>query len=98
MNYSYIKSSFTDEQMGITQDNAFNLARYGNETVDAEWPACLACVVIKKSVQRLRTEMPEVCGRCFRRHCWDGSVNGSDYQPILPGLGGEADVGAGVGV
>ncbi|GKT79924.1 lysophosphoplipase A [Colletotrichum tofieldiae] len=74
INFTFFKSSFTDNEFDLTADNAFNLATYGNGTVDPSWPACLACATIRGSLTRLGIELPEKCQECFRRHCWNGSV------------------------
>ena len=93
-NYSYTVSAFTDNQFDLVMDNSFNMATYGNGTIDKTWPACLACAVIKKSVIREGMKLPDVCQTCFKRHCWDGSDDDAvvqelmkDQKPILdPGL------------
>jgi hypothetical protein len=54
-NFSYTQTSFTDQQVNLTLGNAFQLATYGNGTVDDAWPACLACAVIRGSISRLGT-------------------------------------------
>lgn len=86
-NFSYLQSSFTDEQIDLTLGNAFQIATYGNGTVDGAWPACLACAVIRGSLRRLRIDMPRQCRECFERHCWDGrtsrDVKESDLDPVL---------------
>ena len=71
-NYSFTKSSFTDNQLNLTFENAFQLATYGNGTVDGHWPACLACATIKGSMARLKMDMPKQCEKCFHKHCWNG--------------------------
>lgn len=86
-NFSYTQSSFTDQQVNLTLGNAFQLATYGNGTVDDAWPACLACAVVRGSISRLGISEPAQCGECFRRHCWDGTmadnVTESDVNPVL---------------
>ncbi|TID00038.1 Lysophospholipase 1 [Colletotrichum higginsianum] len=74
INFTFFKSSFTDNEFDLTADNAFNLATYGNGTVDPSWPACLACATIRASLTRLGLGLPDKCQECFRRHCWDGEV------------------------
>jgi lysophospholipase len=56
-------------------DNAFQIATYGNGSVDENWPACLACAAIKGSLRRLDIDLPEQCDECFKRHCWNGSTS-----------------------
>ncbi|KAG5754066.1 hypothetical protein H9Q72_002495 [Fusarium xylarioides] len=74
-NYSYTQTQFTPNQVDIALENAFQVATYGNGTVDENWPACLACAAIKGSLRRLDIELPRQCEECFERHCWNGTVN-----------------------
>ncbi|KZL87734.1 lysophosphoplipase a [Colletotrichum incanum] len=74
INFTFFKWSFTDNEFDLTADNAFNLATYGNGTVDPSWPACLACTTVRGSLTRLGIELPEKCQECFRHHCWNGNV------------------------
>lgn len=70
-------TAFSDHQLNLTLDNAFNLATYGNGKLPggegAGWSTCLACAAIKKSVARVGMQLPEVCSRCWSRFCWDGT-------------------------
>ncbi|KAJ3466614.1 hypothetical protein MRS44_004178 [Fusarium solani] len=74
-NYSYTLDQFTDEQLDIAFDNAFQIATYGNGTVDPDWPACLACAAIKGALQRTNIKLPSQCRECFDRHCWNGTTS-----------------------
>lgn len=67
-----MQASFTPNQFNVTLENAFQIATYGNGTIDAEWPVCLACATIMKSLGRLGMNMPAQCTQCFDRHCWNG--------------------------
>jgi lysophospholipase len=71
-NFSYMKTSFTDNELDLTLENGFQLATYGNGTRDENWPACLACAAIKGSLTRVGIETPRQCKECFEKHCWDG--------------------------
>ncbi|RKK83648.1 hypothetical protein BFJ69_g2387 [Fusarium oxysporum] len=73
-NYSYTQTQFTSNQVDIALENAFQVATYGNGSVDENWPACLACAAIKGSLRRLDIEMPKQCEQCFERHCWNGTT------------------------
>ncbi|KAF9771712.1 hypothetical protein IL306_010639 [Fusarium sp. DS 682] len=74
-NYSYAQTQFTSNQVDIAFENAFQVATYGNGSVDENWPACLACAAIKGSLKRLDIDLPKQCEECFERHCWDGSTS-----------------------
>ncbi|VZH92380.1 unnamed protein product [Fusarium fujikuroi] len=73
-NYSYTQTQFTPNQVDIALENAFQVATYGNGSVDENWPACLACAAIKGSLRRLDIEIPKQCEECFERHCWNGTT------------------------
>jgi len=73
-NYSYTTPSFTNNQVDIALENAFNLATYGNGTVDAQWPQCIACATIRGSARKIGFTLPDACTQCFQRHCWNGST------------------------
>ncbi|GKU03890.1 unnamed protein product [Fusarium langsethiae] len=93
-NYSYMQSEFTSNQLDIAFDNAFQIATYGNGSVDENWPACLACAAIKGSLRRVDIDLPKQCDECFNKHCWNGTTRSRkataadfDLRPRLdPGL------------
>jgi lysophospholipase len=91
-NYSYMQSSFSDNQFDLMANNSFNLVTYGNGSFsDGEgWPACLAGGVIKRSLSRVGMALPDVCTKCFQRFCWNGEVDDAivtdaeeNHRPIL---------------
>lgn len=61
-------------------NNSFNMITFGNGTIDEDWPACLACAVVKKSLIREGVDLPEVCSQCFERYCWDGSEDDAEVS------------------
>ncbi len=67
--------------------NGYNVATQANGTVDPDWPACVGCAVLSRSLERTGTEVPEQCQRCFERYCWNGTVDSSRperaYAPSL---------------
>lgn len=87
-NYSYTLTEFTENQLNVTLENAFNVATYGNGAVDPEWPQCLACAAIRGTARRARKTLPERCRQCFQRHCWNGqtanrTITEADLDPKL---------------
>ena len=79
-NYSYMVTSFTDNQLDLALDNAFQVATYGNGTVDKNWPVCLACAAIKGALRRTDTDLPKQCTDCFNQHCWNGSTSDAEVS------------------
>lgn len=76
--------------------NGYNVATQANGTVDPEWPACVGCAILSRSLERTGTNVPRQCQRCFERYCWDGTVNSSPpekvYSPSLKLEDQEVDV------
>ncbi|KAI9733099.1 MAG: Lysophospholipase 1 [Cirrosporium novae-zelandiae] len=74
-NYSTYTFTYTDAvRWDIIQNGAAVVTR-GNASVDSEWPACLGCAIISRSLERNNVNVPDICTTCFERYCWDGSVN-----------------------
>lgn len=102
-NVSTFEPSYPLSQRDEIILNGYNGATQGNGSLDSQWPACVGCAVISRSLWRTGTAVPQVCRDCFSRYCWDGSLDTADipadYQPGLK-IGGDvqaADNGAGVG-
>ncbi len=80
----------TDQRQAIIL-NGYNVATMANATVDAQWPTCLGCAILDRSLRRTGTSVPAVCRDCFARFCWNGTVNDTApgvYEPTLIVTGG----------
>ena len=69
-----------DPQYNTTQRNAviengYDSATMGNGTLDSEWPVCVGCAMLQRSMVRSGLGMPAACNTCFTRYCWDGTLN-----------------------
>ena len=83
-NVSTFDLEYTDEERDSIIRNGYNVVTMGNASVDAQWPACLGCAILARSLSRTKTEPPPVCVDCFKRYCWDGTVNSTTppvYEP-----------------
>lgn len=67
--------------------NGYNVVTQGNSTQDPDWPACVGCAILSRSLERTGTEVPSICQTCFERYCWDGTRNSTTPAPYLPSLG-----------
>lgn len=76
-NYTWTQSEFTHEQMAVITTNGFNYATAGNSTLDSEWPECLGCAIIDRSLSKLGIGRTEQCQRCMTKYCWDGVEDNS---------------------
>ncbi|KAI0106675.1 lysophospholipase catalytic domain-containing protein [Daldinia grandis] len=82
-NVSTFDPSYPDEQRNSIIKNGYNVATMGNGTVDSEWPACVACAVLRRSLERTSTDISATCQRCFDRYCWNGTTDSTpvNYEP-----------------
>lgn len=72
------------DQRAAVVANGRNAATQGNGTLDPEWPACVACAALSRSLARTGTAVPSGCGACFSRYCWNGTLATADSGPFEP--------------
>ncbi|KAL8979043.1 MAG: hypothetical protein Q9205_005531, partial [Flavoplaca limonia] len=70
--------------------NGYEGATMGNATVDPQWPVCVGCAVLSRSLERTETEVPQACQECFQRYCWDGTLNSTRPNTYDPPFKGQA--------
>ncbi|KAI1174316.1 lysophospholipase [Nemania sp. FL0916] len=99
-NASTFDPSYTLAERNAFIQNGFNVATMGNGTIDKEWPACAACAVLSRSLERTGTAVPDTCRNCFQRYCWNGTTDSTpvgtyEPQPIigLTALGAATSLG-----
>ncbi|KAI9666980.1 MAG: Lysophospholipase 1 [Alyxoria varia] len=63
--------------------NGYDVATRANSSFDSQWPTCVGCAVLARSLERTNTEIPASCRSCFEKYCWDGTIDNSkkDYAP-----------------
>jgi lysophospholipase len=92
--YSYLSNVSTfDLEYNNTERNAiiqngYNVVTMANGTTDEEWPTCVGCAILSRSLERTGTEIPMVCQECFTRYCWNGTLNSTLpllYTPEMAG-------------
>ncbi|KAF6818154.1 Lysophospholipase [Colletotrichum sojae] len=83
-NVSTFDPDYERAQRDAIIQNGYDSATQGNATVDAEWPRCVACAVLSRSMTRNRETVPEACNTCFQRYCWNGTLDSrpvTSYEP-----------------
>lgn len=78
--------TFNDSFRNAIVRNGYNVATQGNATVASEWPQCVGCAIIKRSLERAGQPLPGACQTCFSTYCWDGTLNATEppnYEPKL---------------
>ncbi|KAG9786422.1 lysophospholipase Plb2, partial [Aureobasidium melanogenum] len=85
-NVSTFDLQYNDTQRDYIIENGYDAVTQGNSTLDAQWPTCVGCAILSRSLDRTNTEVPEVCNQCFQRYCWDGTVDSTvntTYEPAF---------------
>ncbi|KAI4731324.1 hypothetical protein E4T49_00844 [Aureobasidium sp. EXF-10728] len=83
-NVSTYDLQYNDTERNYIIENGYNVATLGNGTLDQQWPTCVGCAILSRSLGRTNTQVPEVCTQCFQRYCWDGTRNSTlntTYEP-----------------
>jgi lysophospholipase len=99
-NVSTFDPEYNDTQRNAIIRNGYEVATLANGTLDAQWPACMACAVLSRSFDRTGTTVPDECTQCFNRYCWNGTVDSTpvegNYTPAFKA--GEAKLSAALSV
>lgn len=81
------KLSFSIEDRDGMIQNGYNMATQTNATRDgaSNWLTCVGCVMLSRSLERNKHQVPEVCQRCFAQYCWNGTIveKAPQYNPPL---------------
>ncbi|GIZ39068.1 hypothetical protein CKM354_000246000 [Cercospora kikuchii] len=94
------KLSYNDTERNGMVLNAYNMATQGNGTVPGfeDWPTCVGCAILSRSLERTGTTVPDVCSQCFTKYCWNGTTDDrtpSTYDPALKLPDSEFNVASG---
>ncbi|OBS29607.1 hypothetical protein FPOA_03543 [Fusarium poae] len=85
-NFTTFDLEYSDSERDQIITNGYNVATMGNGTVDSDWPACVGCAMLARSLVRSGMDIPGKCVDCFARYCWNGTTNStvpSTYEPEL---------------
>lgn len=84
-NVSTFDPSYNTSERDAIVMNGYEAATMGNGSIDTTWPTCVGCAILSRSLERTNTPVPDVCTQCFKRFCWDGTLNSTNatgtYQP-----------------
>jgi lysophospholipase len=89
--------TFNDSFRNVIIQNGYDVATMGNASVNPEWPTCVGCAMLGRSLERTGSTVPDVCAKCFKDFCWDGTLNASvpaNYEPKLKLQGVKIQSGA----
>ena len=82
-NTSTFNLTYSDEWRDTMIQNGYDVATRGNGSLDSQWPTCVGCAVLSRSLERTKTQVPEVCQKCFEAYCWNGTLDTAPatYEP-----------------
>jgi lysophospholipase len=72
--------------MTVIMANSFNIVTQGNGTLDQEWPECLGCAVIDRSLTRSGKQRTSQRQRWFNKYCCSGVMDNENpciVDPVL---------------
>ncbi len=87
-----------DDKRSMIQ-NGYEVASRYNLTLDSEWPACVACAIIRREQERRGDEQSDQCKKCFTQYCWSGNYDESGVEMNFTETGmtnGSSTVAAGI--
>lgn len=88
-NISTFSLNVNDSVRDAMITNGWAVATQLNGTRDPDWPVCVSCAMLQRSLERTQTVMPEKCSQCFARYCWNGTIDerspAKPYDPVMYG-------------
>lgn len=87
-NVSTFTSSYETNVRNAIVQNGYEGATMGNATADPQWPVCVGCALLSRSLERTKTRVPDACTQCFQKYCWDGTTNSTKPGPYEPAFKG----------
>lgn len=80
------KLSYTNAERNAMILNGHNVATMANGTRQgySDWPTCVGCAIISRSLERNGQTVPDVCNQCFTKYCWNGTRASNTPAPYFP--------------
>ena len=83
-NVSTFDPSYNKSERDAIVANGYQVATMANGTQDQQWPTCVGCAILSRSMERTGTQPPSACQACFKRYCWNGDTNSSTPSAYNP--------------
>ncbi|KAF9889347.1 Lysophospholipase 1 [Aspergillus nanangensis] len=85
-NTSTFQLAYENSERDEIITNGYNVVTRGNATSDSEWPSCVGCAILQRSMERTGSQLPDICTTCFQNYCWNGTVDSRTPPDYNPGL------------
>jgi lysophospholipase len=84
---TFAKLDYTLVERSAMIENGYNVATQANGTAKgaSNWPTCVACAMLSRSLDRNGETVPKACQDCFKQYCWNGTV-AAKSEPYFPSL------------
>ncbi|KIW94373.1 uncharacterized protein Z519_04349 [Cladophialophora bantiana CBS 173.52] len=85
-NVSTFDLQYNNSERNAIVQNGFDVATMANGTIDSEWPVCVGCAILSRSLETTGVAVPVVCQDCFVKYCWNGTINDTSpplYEPQM---------------
>ena len=83
-NVSTFQLTINDTERNAIVQNGYYMATQANSTIDSDWPACVGCAILSRSLERTGTNVPDICTQCFSTYCWDGTRDNGAPESYTP--------------
>jgi len=83
-NVTTFDPSYNNTERNAIVQNGYDVATMANGTTDSQWPTCVGCAILSRSLEKTGTSVPDVCQQCFKKYCWDGTLNSTTPPPYKP--------------
>jgi lysophospholipase len=93
------KLDYNIEERNGMIENGYDVVTQANSSRSgaSNWPTCVGCAVLSRSLERNGEAIPQVCQQCFTDYCWNGTTVATS-APYLPEmLLAEVDTDSGAG-
>jgi lysophospholipase len=83
-NVSTFDLQYNTSERDAIIENGYDVATQGNATIEPNWPSCLSCAILSRSLERTNTAVPDICMTCFQKYCWNGAINTTNPGSYYP--------------
>ena len=84
---TFDKLEYSLKERNAMIQNGYNVATQANSTRQgaSNWPTCVSCAILSRSMERNKETVPDVCKQCFNQYCWNGTTV-DKAAPYIPQL------------
>lgn len=84
---TFEKLDYTLAERNAMIQNGYDVVTQGNSTRSgaSNWPTCVGCAILSRSLERNGQSIPQVCQQCFTQYCWNGTTvdKAAPYTPNM---------------